>query len=114
MSEKKCAKCGADAKEIIKDGNVIGYKCSTNVWNKDTKTASGCDWVEWNNQNVSSWQPLPDDVVCPKCGSKCKTKIAKNGTKKIKCSLATWNAATKEWDNCDYYEDYSARFPDEK
>lgn len=50
----KCPKCGSDLITFTsKDGTKSGMKCSTSKWNPYTKTASGCDYVKFDD-DISS------------------------------------------------------------
>ena len=47
--DEKCPKCGAPlVLQVTRFGKKM-KKCSTNTWDPETKTASGCDYVEWIN-----------------------------------------------------------------
>jgi len=50
---EKCPKCQAElVKFASKDGTKTGSKCSTSKYDYMTKTASGCDYVKWD-ENAS-------------------------------------------------------------
>jgi ssDNA-binding Zn-finger/Zn-ribbon topoisomerase 1 len=63
--DEKCPKCGSPLTLIVTRFGKKMKKCSTNQWDKDTKKASGCDFVEWINGTT---EPLDED--CPTCGNK--------------------------------------------
>jgi hypothetical protein len=42
-----CPKCGSPLVEAKKKDGTSYIKCSTNKWNKITKQATGCDYVDW-------------------------------------------------------------------
>jgi hypothetical protein len=42
-----CPKCHKPLVEAYKKDGTAYTKCSTNKWNKITKTATGCDYVDW-------------------------------------------------------------------
>lgn len=48
VSVGTCPKCGSPLVEAKKKDGTLYKKCSTNKWNKMTKTASGCDYVDWS------------------------------------------------------------------
>ena len=51
---EKCPTCGADLiKFTSKDGTKSGVKCSTAKYDWATKTASGCQFVRWNDADTS-------------------------------------------------------------
>jgi len=47
-----CPKCQSPLKELAKDGVALGLKCSSNKWNKMTKRAEGCDYIDWYKKNI--------------------------------------------------------------
>ena len=61
--DEKCPKCGSPLVMAVTRFGKKMKKCSTNVWNKDTKKAQGCDFIEWINGKT---QELDED--CPQCG----------------------------------------------
>ena len=49
VPDRKCPKCGS---QLVYQTTATGkkmIKCSTNKWNPITKTAEGCDFLEWQN-----------------------------------------------------------------
>lgn len=44
-----CPKCNAPLVEFTTKTGKSGVRCSTNVWNPETKTAEGCDYIKWND-----------------------------------------------------------------
>ncbi|MEI6243384.1 MAG: hypothetical protein WCP39_08310 [Chlamydiota bacterium] len=72
-------------------------KCSTNGWDKDTKKATGCDYVEWINGTK-----VPLDENCPECNEKLVLFTTANGKRMKKCSTAGWDPATKSPTGCTY------------
>ena len=74
-------------------------KCSTNVWNKETKKAEGCDYIEWINGTTVA---LDED--CPVCGKKLVLFTTNSGKKMKKCSTAGWDSAKREATGCTFVE----------
>jgi ssDNA-binding Zn-finger/Zn-ribbon topoisomerase 1 len=97
---EKCPKCGAPLAEIseTRTGRQL-QKCSTAVWNSETKSNEGCDYVKWIVQ-----EPETLDEKCPKCGSPVILTTTRFGKKMKKCSTNVWNAETKKAAGCDFVE----------
>ena len=74
-------------------------KCSTATWDTATKTAGGCDYIEWIKGTT---EKLEED--CPKCQAKLVLFTTASGKKLKKCETATWDPATKTPGGCDYVE----------
>ena len=72
-------------------------KCSTGGQDKNTKTATGCDYVEWINGTTEA---LDED--CPECGSKLVLFTTNAGKKMKKCSTAGWDREAKKATGCPY------------
>ena len=97
--DEKCPKCGSPlVMATTRTGRRL-KRCSTNVWNADTRTSSGCDYVEWIKGET---QELDED--CPKCGSKLVIYTSASGKKLKKCSTNTWNKQTRSSEGCDYVQ----------
>ncbi len=95
--DEKCPKCG---KNLVLATTKFGKKmkkCSTNVWNKETKKAEGCDYIEWINGTT---EPL--DEECPECQSKLVLFTTANGKKMKKCSTAGWDKVARKATGCTY------------
>lgn len=97
--EEKCPKCGAPLLLAVTRSGKKMKKCSTSTWDPKTKTAGGCDYVEWIKGTS-----VPLDEDCPKCGSKLVLFTTANGKKLKKCSTATWDPKTREAGGCDFVE----------
>lgn len=94
-----CPKCGAP---VILTETRFGKKlkkCSTNVWNKETKKAEGCDFVEWINGTTEA---LDED--CPECGKKLVLFTTAAGKKMKKCSTSGWNSQQRKATGCAYVQ----------
>jgi transcription initiation factor IIE alpha subunit len=100
MEENKCPKCGADLAPVTETptGRKL-QRCSTGIWNKDTRQTEGCDYVKWIQA-----EPQELDEKCPKCGAALILAETRFGKKMKKCSTNTWNRETKTAEGCDYIE----------
>jgi hypothetical protein len=74
-------------------------KCSTNKWDKETKKATGCDYVEWINGTTET---LNED--CPRCGKKLVLYTTAKGKKMKKCETSGWDPKKREATGCTYVE----------
>lgn len=94
---EECPKCG---NPLILATTKFGKKmkkCSTNVWNKETKKAEGCDYIEWINGTTEKL-----DEECPECQSKLVLFTTANGKKMKKCSTAEWDRTARKATGCPY------------
>lgn len=97
--DEKCPKCGAPlVLNVTRFGKKM-KKCSTNVWNPETKKAEGCDYIEWLNGTT---EELDED--CPACGKKLVLYTTANGKKMKKCSTAGWDRENKVATGCTYIQ----------
>lgn len=97
--EEKCPKCGNPlVMATTRTGRRL-KRCSTNVWDRETRTSSGCDYVEWMKGET---QEL--DEECPKCGSKLVMYTSAAGKRLKKCSTNVWNKQTRSSEGCDYVQ----------
>lgn len=97
--DEKCPKCGSQLQQIVTRFGKKAKRCSTNVWDPKTKTASGCDYIEWIGATT---QPLDED--CPQCGEKLVLYTTAQGKQLKKCSTNAWDPKTKEAIGCDFTE----------
>jgi len=97
--DEKCPKCGAPLLMIATRFGKKMKKCSTATWDPKTKTAGGCDYIEWLKGTTEA---LEED--CPKCGAKLVLFTTVSGKKLKKCSTNKWNAEQKMAEGCDYVE----------
>ena len=74
-------------------------KCSTNVWDRETKKASGCDYIEWINGTTEKL-----DEKCPDCGELLVLFTTNAGKRMKKCSTAGWDREAKKATGCTYVE----------
>jgi len=97
--DEKCPKCGSPLLLVTTRFDKRLKKCSTAKWDPQTRTQSGCDYVEWLKGNT---EELEDD--CPKCGSKLVLYTSAAGKKLKKCSTNKWDSETRSSTGCDYVE----------
>lgn len=97
--DEKCPKCGAEVILVETRFGKKMKKCSTNSWNKDTKQAEGCDFVEWINGTT---EELDED--CPECGKKLVLYTTAKGKKMKKCSTAGWDREKRQATGCPYVD----------
>lgn len=62
VTSDKCPKCGAPLVEVSYKDKKTGedktmWKCSTNEWDPETKQATGCDYVKWNDSPTDAATP---------------------------------------------------------
>jgi hypothetical protein len=97
--DEKCPKCGsALVMQMTRFGKKM-KKCSAGTWNKETKKAEGCDYVEWINGTTEKL-----DEECPTCGSPLVLFTTNAGKKMKKCSTAGWDSAARKATGCTYVE----------
>lgn len=94
-----CPKCGSPLNiATTKTGKRL-KRCSTNKWDPETRTSSGCDYIEWMKGTTEQ-----TDEDCPQCGSKLVIYTSAAGKKLKKCSTNVWNPQTKSADGCNYMQ----------
>ncbi len=97
--DETCPKCGAPlVLQMTRFGKKM-KKCSAGTWNKDTKKAEGCDYVEWINGITE-----PTDEACPKCGAPLVIYTTAAGKKMKKCSTAGWDKVARKPTGCTFIE----------
>ncbi len=97
--DEKCPKCDNPLVMMVTRFGKKMKKCSTNSWNKETKTAEGCDYIEWISGTT---EQLDED--CPTCGSKLVLYTTAAGKKMKKCSTSGWDSAKREATGCTYVQ----------
>lgn len=97
--EEKCPKCGSPLVLVVTRFGKKMKKCSTNIWNKETKKAEGCDYVEWINGTT---EPLSE--ACPECGKPLVLYTTASGKKMKKCSTSGWDREKKMATGCTYVQ----------
>lgn len=97
--DEVCPKCGASlVMATTRTGKKL-KKCSTAGWDRDTKQATGCDFVEWFNGSKEETSEL-----CPTCGAKLLLVTTARGKRMKKCSTAGWDREQKLATGCTYVE----------
>ena len=97
--DEKCPKCQSPLVMATTRSGKKLKRCSTNVWNAETRSSTGCDYVEWQKGATEQ-----TDEDCPKCGSKLVIYTSAAGKKMKKCSTNSWNRETKSSEGCDYIQ----------
>jgi ssDNA-binding Zn-finger/Zn-ribbon topoisomerase 1 len=97
--DEKCPKCGSPlVMQVTRFGKKM-KKCSAGTWNKDTKKAEGCDYVEWINGSTEK-----TDEACPECGKPLVLFTTNSGRRMKKCSTAGWDREKRVATGCTYVE----------
>lgn len=97
--DEKCPKC---ENPLVMAQTRFGKKmkkCSTNIWNKETKKAEGCDFIEWINGTTES---LDED--CPACSEKLVLYTTSTGKKMKKCETSGWDREKRVATGCPYVQ----------
>ena len=97
--DEKCPKCRNPLVMAFTKFGKKMKKCSTNVWNPDTKKAEGCDYIEWINGTT---EELDED--CPTCRKKLVLYTTAAGKKMKKCSTAGWDPKERKATGCPYVQ----------
>lgn len=97
--DEKCPKCGSALQLIVTRFGKKAKRCSTNQWDPQTKTATGCDYIEWQG---GTSEELDED--CPQCGNKLVLYTTANGKRLKKCSTNAWDPKTREATGCSFTE----------
>ncbi|NTU74458.1 hypothetical protein HGB07_10130 [Candidatus Roizmanbacteria bacterium] len=97
--DEKCPKCGANLVLATTRFGKKMKKCSTSGWNKETKTATGCDYIQWLNGTKEELEEL-----CPFCQAKLVLMTTSSGKKMKKCSTSGWDRVKKEATGCNYIQ----------
>jgi hypothetical protein len=61
-TKEDCPKCGNPLKEFTTKTGKSGLKCSTSGWDFENKTATGCDYIKWNDAPSSSSEPTEAQI----------------------------------------------------
>lgn len=97
--DEKCPKCASPlVLQVTRFGKKM-KKCSSGGWDKETKTATGCDYVEWINGTTEKL-----DEKCPQCGQPLVLFTTNSGKRMKKCSTAGWDREAKKATGCTYVE----------
>lgn len=95
--DEKCPKCGANLVMATTRFGKKMKKCSTGGWDKETKSVTGCDFVEWINGTTEKL-----DEKCPECGEDLVLFTTNAGKKMKKCSTAGWDREKKQATGCSF------------
>lgn len=102
--DEKCPKCESPlVLQVTRFGKKM-KKCSTNTWDPETKTASGCDFVEWINGTTEE-----TDEACPECDEPLVIFTTNKGKRMKKCSTAGWDRETRQATGCTHIEWLNAK-----
>jgi len=97
--DEKCPKCKSPlVMQFTRFGKKM-KKCSAGGWDKETKKATGCDYVEWINGTTEEL-----DEECPQCGKPLVLFTTNSGKSMKKCSTAGWDSAAKKATGCTHIE----------
>ncbi|OGH05956.1 MAG: hypothetical protein A2W22_03445 [Candidatus Levybacteria bacterium RBG_16_35_11] len=97
--DEKCPKCKSPlVMQFTRFGKKM-KKCSAGGWDKETKKATGCDYVEWINGTTEKL-----DEECPECGKPLVHFTTNAGKSMKKCSTAGWDHVAKKATGCAYIE----------
>src|SRR3989344_2351752 len=95
--DEKCPKCSSPVLlQVTRFGKKM-KKCSKGGWDKETRQATGCDYIEWINGTTESL-----DEKCPDCGEKLVLYTTNSGKKMKKCSTSGWDKVAREPTGCKY------------
>ncbi len=97
--DEKCPKCGSPLVLMVTRFGKKMKKCAKGGWDKETKKATGCDYVEWI---TGTTEPL--DETCPDCGASLVLYTTANGKKMKKCSTAGWDREARKPTGCTYIQ----------
>ena len=97
--DEKCPKCGSLLLSVVTRFGKRLKRCSTNKWDPETRTSSGCDFVEWVK---GTSEGLDED--CPKCGNKLVLYTSASGKQLKKCSTNKWDSQKREASGCDFVQ----------
>lgn len=97
--DEKCPKCDSSlVLQVTRFGKKM-KKCSAGGWDKTTKKATGCDYIEWIGPTR---EPLNE--TCPQCGESLVLFTTTVGKKMKKCSTSGWDREAKKATGCDYIQ----------
>ncbi|MBI4226038.1 topoisomerase DNA-binding C4 zinc finger domain-containing protein [Candidatus Roizmanbacteria bacterium] len=97
--DEKCPKCGSPLLLVVTRFDKRLKRCSTNKWDPQTRTSSGCDYVEWLKGTTEN---LNED--CPKCGNKLMLYTSASGKQLKKCSTNKWDPEERVSTGCDFVQ----------
>lgn len=95
--DEKCPKCGNPLVMAVTRFGKKMKKCSTGGWDKETRKATGCDFIEWINGTTK-----PLNEKCPDCGESLVLYTTASGKRMKKCSTSGWDKEKKVATGCTY------------
>lgn len=97
--DETCPKCGSPlVLQVTRFGKKM-KKCSAGGWDKETRQATGCDYVEWLNGTTEK-----TTESCPQCGEPLVIFTTAKGKRLKKCSTAGWDREARIATGCTYVE----------
>lgn len=97
--DEKCPKCGASlVLQTTRFGKKM-KKCSMGGWDRESKQATGCDFVEWLGGTTENLEES-----CPDCQSPLVLFTTANGKRMKKCSTAGWDREARKATGCAYIQ----------
>ncbi len=97
--DEKCPKCGNPLVLAVTRFGKKMKKCSTGGWDKETRKATGCDYIEWINGTS-----VPLDEKCPECSQPLVLFTTSAGKKMKKCSTSGWDKEKRIATGCPYVQ----------
>lgn len=95
--DEKCPKCGSPLiLTVTRYGSKL-KKCSTNIWDKATRSQTGCDYMEWIKGTTKELEE-----ICPQCGAKLVLYTSAKGRRMKKCSTSSWDKEKRQPTGCSY------------
>jgi len=97
--DEKCPKCSSVLIMTVTRFGKRMKKCSTATWDPKTKTAGGCDHIEWIKGMTEQL-----DENCPTCNEKLVMFTSASGKKLKKCSTNKWDPEQRMAIGCTFVE----------
>lgn len=97
--DETCPKCGSKLLLVVTRFGKKMKRCEKGSWDKETKQATGCDYVEWINGTTEALEE-----ECPECGNPLVLYTTAKGKRMKKCSTAGWDKEAKKPTGCTYVE----------
>jgi len=97
--DEKCPKCGSPLVLMVTRFGKKMKKCTAGSWDPKTKSAVGCDYVEWINGTT---EELKEE--CPDCGAPLVLFTTSRGKKMKKCSKGGWDKEKRMATGCTYVQ----------
>lgn len=94
---EKCPKCQANLVLAVTRYGKKLKKCSTSGWDKTTRQATGCDYIEW----IKGTSQVLNEK-CPQCQEPLVLYTTAAGKRMKKCSTSGWDKETRQATGCTY------------